>query len=601
MKKLFVLGLVILVLSLSVCFAVSFSDVAEDHWAYKTINNMKEKGILNGYEDGTFKPDKEVTREEFVQILYKSINSPKIYEENLQNYYDVPSSRWSYNPVQYLGYSLKETSDGYTYFYPERPILREEVAVILSDVFDLAQTTDAVEFVDKDAISAKYTDAVQNVANSGLMIGNENKEFSPKKSLTRAEASTLITRFLESQGKIINPEPVEESVDLDVAFLKLENKKANLIYSPLSIKYALKMLDEGADGNTKKQIDALVAKYDLTKYASSKNLSLANAIFVKDTYKDKVLPDYTNTLKSKYDAEVIYDSFKSAAAINGWIENKTLNLIKNMLRDDEVKEVKMILANALAIDMEWALKFSDESTYAREFTKADGKKIQATTMCTSTSYDGYVENFKPTNSFSYYIDEDIQAISKDLKEYDGNTLEYVAIMPRKEALIDFTNNITTEKLTEIINKIEPVDKKTFDKNIVTVINLYLPKFKFEYDLDFDNELKKLGMTDAFNPDIADFSKMSDPQIVSFYVDKAKHKALIEFSEDGIKAAAVTLFMMKENSVAIDPKEYKYININYDHPYMFLIRDKKTGEIWFVGTVYEPNLWENDKAEYGYKY
>ncbi len=587
MKKLLVLTLIISIFALNVCYAAGFSDVSKEHWAYDTINNMKEKGILNGYEDGTFKPDKEVTREEFVQILYKAVNSPKVETKIIVNYYDVSESRWSYNPIQYFGSSLKETSDGYSYFYPERPILREEVAVILSEAFDLTGEEKPVEFIDKIEISEKYTDAVNNVAASGLMIGNENKEFSPKKSLTRAEASTLITRFLKSTGA---DDPAIEDVDLDVAFLKLENAKANVIYSPLSIKYALKMLSEGALENTKQQIDHLVGAYDLTKYESSKNISLANGLYIRNDYKEMVKDSFSNTLKTKYNAEVMYDALTSAGNINKWIEDKTLGLIKNMLKDGDVAGVKLLLLNALAIDMEWDVKFSDDNTRGKEFIKQDGTKILATTLNQSCS----VNKKTDFNVFGYYFDDDIQVINKDLKEYDGNQLEFVAIMPKKQSLIDFTNNITTAQINEIRNKSIDISKRTYKDDVLTEIILNIPKFKFEYDIKFEDELKKLGMEYAFDPNVANFNNISEK--TQFYVDKAKHKAMIEFSEDGIKAAAVTIFAMKDSAVAI-PRETEYIRINFDHPFLFIIRDKKTGEIWFVGTVYEPNLWENDKAEY----
>ena len=589
MKKILFLSLVFSVLLLSVCFAADFPDVSKDHWAYETINNMKSKGILKGYEDGTFKPDKEVTREEFVQILYKACNSPSIKNSTIVKYYDVDQSRWSYNPIQRFGYSLKESSDGYVYFYPERPILREEVAVILSDAFDLPAAEKAVDFTDSNQISESYKDSVNAVSSSGLMIGNENKEFSPKKSLTRAEASTLITRFLDS----MKDDPVSpESVDLDVAFLKLENAKANVIYSPLSIKYALKMLSEGALENTKGQIDNLVGSYDLTKYESSENISLANGFYIRNDYKEMVKDSFVNTLKSKYNAEVIYDALTSAANVNKWIEDKTLGLIKNMLKDQDVAGVKLILLNALAIDMKWDIQFSDDNTRGKEFYKHDGSKIIATTLNQSYTVNGKTD----VNVFGYYYDDDVQVINKDLKKYGETQLEFVAIMPKKQALSDFTKDITTAKIMELRNKSVDINKRTFKSGVLTCINLYIPKFKFEYEIAFEEELKQLGMEYAFDPQVANFNNISEK--TPFYVDKAKHKAMIEFSEEGIKAAAVTAFMMKDSAIAM-PQEKEYINIVFDHPFLFIIRDKKTGEIWFVGTVYEPNLWKDDSSQYGF--
>ena len=85
--------------------------------------------------------------------------------------------------------------------------------------------------------------------------------------------------------------------NFDIAFLKAENKKENKIYSPLSIKYTLKMLEEGAKGNSKQQISNVLEDYVVTKYTSNSNISLANALFIRDTFKYKVNPNYSSNLQ----------------------------------------------------------------------------------------------------------------------------------------------------------------------------------------------------------------------------------------------------------------------------------------------------------------
>ena len=97
--------------------------------------------------------------------------------------------------------------------------------------------------------------------------------------------------------------------DFSMKFLKLENDKQNMIYSPLSIKYALKMLNEGANGNTKTQIENVIGELDLTKYNNiDKVLSLANGVYIRDTYAKYVKEDYKKILTEKYNAEINYDS-----------------------------------------------------------------------------------------------------------------------------------------------------------------------------------------------------------------------------------------------------------------------------------------------------
>ena len=370
--------------------------------------------------------------------------------------------------------------------------------------------------------------------------------------------------------------------DFPIEFLKLENNKQNMIYSPLSIKYALKMLSEGANGNTKTQIDNLVGNLNLTTYNNiDEVLSLANSIYIRDTFAEKVKQDFNDKLIKNYNAEIIYDAFENANNVNNWIENKTFGIIKNMLSDAQVNpSTMMILINALAIDMEWTNTFDGSNTHGGEFTLENGDKIKATMMHKETKSD----------NIAYYQDENITALSMDLEKYEDTQLEFVAIMP-EENLSDYIETFSTDEVNNIL------ENMTLSSETDYGLNISIPRFSFEYDLDFKDDLISLGITEAFEGEEADFSNMSYEHL---YVDDALHKANIDFTEKGIKAAAVTVIIMGVDAAA--PEEITepiYIEIN--KPFLYMIRDRNTGEIWFVGTVYEPNLWENDKDDYKYEY
>ena len=366
--------------------------------------------------------------------------------------------------------------------------------------------------------------------------------------------------------------------DFSMKFLKLENNKQNMIYSPLSIKYALGMLNEGANGNTKTQIENVIGDLNLTKYNNiDKVLSLANAVYIRDTYSKYVKEDYTKILAEKYNAEINYDSFSNANNINNWIENKTLGIIKNMLQDGMVQnpDTKMLLINALAIDMEWKNPFKSDSTGGEDFYLEDGSNMTATTMHMKTTSD----------SVSYYKNKDITALTMDLEQYDDIQLEFVAIMP-EENLSDYIETFTIEDFDNII------EKSTLASKTKNGVRISIPKFSFDYDLKLKNDLIELGITDAFDENLANFSNMADTEL---YVSDVLHKANIDFTERGIKAAAVTVAKIEVTSMLAE--EDKPIEIKIDKPFLYVIRDKNTGEIWFVGTVYEPNSWEEDKADY----
>jgi len=126
-----------------------------------------------------------------------------------------------------------------------------------------------------------------------------------------------------------NVKLIPEDDKLALAFLKLHNTRENSCYSPLSMRYALEMLREGADGETKAQIDELLGGAVATRYENvAEHLSLANSLWVRPGWEDKIQEDYKKTLKENFGAEVKTDNFQSAENMNRWIEDNTLGLMK---------------------------------------------------------------------------------------------------------------------------------------------------------------------------------------------------------------------------------------------------------------------------------
>lgn len=454
--------------------------------------------------------------------------------------------------------------------------------------------------------------------------------------------------------------------DFDLRFLQLENERKNKIYSPLSIKYALAMLNEGTEGESKEQILNLIGDYKPNKYVNSANMSLANALFIRDSYKNSVKESFVNNLKNKYNADVEYDSFTSAKKMNSWISNKTLKRIDNMLDDSSVNEVDFALVNAVAIDMEWENKFLENNYTATDYRHEkyswmapkdllssdfegvknkisgmgiiasvnnydivntlgednirktvgdafrkylnegdyasyylEGKNIETAVKEYLDSYMEEIEkNYKSVDKntdFSVYQDEKVKSFAKDLKEYNGTTLQYVAIMP-EENLDKYISNITAEEINKIIGNLKDINKReNFKEGVITQVVGYIPKFKFDYDLNLIKDLNDMGVKDIFDENKANLKGITDEKA---YINQAKHKANIEFTQDGIKAAAATFI---GGAGAGEMFDYLYdvpvekIDLTFDKPYMFVIRNKETGEVWFAGTVYEPLSLE-DEAE-----
>lgn len=457
--------------------------------------------------------------------------------------------------------------------------------------------------------------------------------------------------------------------DFDLSFLKIENKGSNKIYSPLSIKTALGMLSEGTDGDTKDQIDKIIGSYEAKKYINSENLSLANGLFVRNDFKDKVKSSYTKALSEKYNADIVYDSFEKADTLNSWVSSKTLRQINKVMDDGDINDFRFLLVNALAIDMYWAdqlqcsyngnvdcrpysvdylhEKYSDDVSETgidgvyEKMTFNGQKDVDAARIGASiNNYDiiskigedkikktvkaeyekwlktsdavPYVDENNKTYTVDEYVnlymtqlksnykkvsasttisilnDDDVKAYAKDLKEYGGTTLQYIAIMPKETELKDFIKNTSAEDLNEKISGLKEINNKNFKDGVITRIYGFIPFFKYDDNLELIEDLKEMGITDVFDSEKADMSKFTTAK--DAYISDALHMATIEFSNDGVKAAAATI--AGGRGAAGYDFDYEWdvpveeIDMTFDKPFMYLIRDKKTGEVWFTGAVYQ---------------
>lgn len=485
-----------------------------------------------------------------------------------------------------------------------------------------------------------------------------------------------------------NQKTATDFVNFDQVFLSLENANTaetattivkNRIFSPLSIKYALAMLSDGANGETKTEIDSILKEYAPGVYPNNANRSLANALFIRSDLTNTIKESYKTTLADKYNADIIPDSFASPNPANDWVKEKTLGIIPEFFTSDNINPgTAYVLANALAIDMNWKRelqcaeggkidcieydvdyaheKYSDyvstlsndrwgrprnitfdetyENTPAVKIAISANRydiiqdlgeeNIRQTVQSAYNSWKAEVDanperfedsssefklkkymkeleenygRFDASSDFSFAVTDTEKVFAKDLQEYDGETMEYVAIMPTTQNLTSFIESLNESRLNTILSSLRPATLESFEEGVVTKLNGYIPLFNFEYDLPLTEILKQLGVRCAFDQAQADFSNMADPLTnENVYVKEALHKAKIEFSNDGIKAAAVTAITMSLEGMPDYEGEifdYKFdvpikeIDLTFDRPFLFLIRDKASGEIWFTGEVYNP--------------
>ena len=375
---------------------------------------------------------------------------------------------------------------------------------------------------------------------------------------------------------------VKYTNNFNIDLIKVTRRDKNYLISPYSIEVALNMLSEGANNNTKKEIKKIIPDRNINDVSIKNKVKIANALFVKDSYKDKVKKNFKDILTKNYNSEILYDEFKTPDVINNWVNKKTDGMIKKIL-DDMDPDFAIGLANAIAIDVKWASEFECSNTTKEKFTKNDGKKINVEMMHNSYEYGAkYLKSNDATGIIIPY-----QSYNKKTGEIDyedGTNLEFIGILPNTD-VESYISSLDINKLNKLIDS----GKKSSRKY---EINLSLPRFKYEYEVpNFIDILKDMGINDAFDFGKADFTSILDKKDMksNLYVSDAIHKTYIDLNESGTKAAAVTYFGMKDMAAILE-EEKETVEIKFNKPFVYMIRDSKTGEILFFGAVYEPSLW-----------
>lgn len=194
----------------------SFSDVPRNHWAYKEITEMAEKGIIKGYDNRTFRPNNEVTRAEFAKIMIAAADVDMDKRSVSQTFKDVPKSHWAFYYVEYAKPYLTGYKSGSTYTYkPDNSAVREDIAVALVRLLGYdkkykADMDQLKKFRDSDDISPALRSYIAIAIQTDLMKGNNNY-FRPQDPITRAEAASLLYRALINRDgdetKVVFPNP----------------------------------------------------------------------------------------------------------------------------------------------------------------------------------------------------------------------------------------------------------------------------------------------------------------------------------------------------------------------------------------------------------
>ncbi|MBR4116738.1 MAG: serpin family protein [Clostridia bacterium] len=350
-------------------------------------------------------------------------------------------------------------------------------------------------------------------------------------------------------------------------FKENEKQGENVSISPLSVMCALAMTANGAKGETLTQMEKVLGMPvgELNSYLHSflasltesgeNELRLANSIWFTDDGRFTVNNDFLQLNADYYNADIYKAPFdnKTVKDINNWIDNKTNGMIPEML-DELPKSAEMCLVNALCFDAEWEEKYDENQVKTDIFTKADGTKQEAEFM-QSTEYL-YLEDGNATGFVKYY---------------KGGDYAFVALLPNEDvSLLDYVASLDGASLNKMLSSTQ--------RGIS--VNAQIPKFETESSIELDDVLCKMGMSNAFDEIMADFSGLGKSTCGNIIIDRVKHKTYILLDTNGTKAAAATTVIMK-NTCAFDG-EIK--NVKLDRPFLYMLIDCKTNIPFFVGTV-----------------
>lgn len=363
-------------------------------------------------------------------------------------------------------------------------------------------------------------------------------------------------------------------------YSKYKSEEGNIFLSPYSISTALTMTYEGARGKTAEEMQAVlrIPKDDKKRRLESAKiynqinesnkdykLSTANALWAQKDY--EFLEEYINNTEEYYggkttNLDFIKETEKSRVTINDWVENQTNNKIKNLIPKGAINEItRLVLTNAIYFKGTWVLQFDKKDTKDENFKTSSGKTVKVP-MMKLTGDDA---------EFNYVKEDNVQILELP---YDGEDLSMLLILPEEGSLKKLEKLINTKKLSEW--------KDALKKQRV---DIYVPKFKFETKYFMVETLKEMGMSDAFVFGAADFSGMDGTRYL--YIDNVIHQAFVEVHEEGTEAAAATAVIMGWGSIG-DVEESVIPVFRADHPFIFIIQQKETGNILFIGRVSNPN-------------
>ncbi|HQO91820.1 MAG TPA: serpin family protein [bacterium] len=374
-------------------------------------------------------------------------------------------------------------------------------------------------------------------------------------------AADVSTEMVEMNSKF--------AVDI---FSALNEEGKNIMISPLSISIALLMAANGASDENLAEMKRVLGFndiameevnaqfYNLIKSLDGADkdmiLSFANSIWMDDQFEPRVKEAFLGALLESYEAEPFTIDFQADGAkdtINSWVSENTNGKIEKIIEQIQADTV-MYLINAIYFKAAWTVPFEKEQTSKGMFTKSDGNKIETYFMNSDGNY---------VNSFNYSEDDDF-AVAR--LPYGRGKFAFYGILPRGEKTVE---DIVDDMKENGIGKY-------FENLTERETPLTMPKFKLQWEKSLVEVFQTLGMEKAFVA--GGFLNLAD-QGDKLYISDIIHNAVIEVSEEGTEAAAATVVEFGESMGSFV--------LAFDKPFVYIIRDDRSGTILFIGKVEDP--------------
>ena len=500
-----------------------FSDL-DNHWAYKEVTAAKKMGMVHGVGDGRFEPDRTVTGKEFAKMILSMLGYADV---NLDNAYEIGKD-----------------------------------CGLLSDNFVKSVVSGNYTLLRGDCARMMWSAFLAEPAFGGVYY---------KKLIE-------VGKFSEDDfyGTLIVNASARSEIGFDDRLDSYMPKDKNYMFSPLSIKMALGLAANGASGETKNEILRTLGTSNMDKFnqfskdliskyskAEILNLNIANSIWInRDKTEQSFSKEFKEIAADFYDAQAeIIENANAVREINAWVNDKTNGKISEIV--DESDDFWAMLINALYFKGAWQSEFNESATQPDDFTNADGTKCKIEFM-NKTEWLSYSET-EVAKIVELPYKNAIDKFSEDGEYLDT---EFYDDLDVSMYLISAESEINVKAILDAA-----INNNQFSRQR---IKLSMPKFRIEYESELNDILMAMGIATAFDADKADFTGMFDTG--NMFFSFVLHKTYIDVDEQGTEAAAVTAIGMKATSAM--PQEP--IELKFDKPFHFVIRDNTSGEVLFMG-------------------